>query len=81
MDEVLTQEDRELEALVSLISDEQKSRDGQQYNVFEYGSDEEDYDALFLEALANARGDGETPTAHEVVQELDLDYEMDVCVG
>lgn len=81
MDEVLTQEDRELEALVSLMSDQQKSRDGQQHDACEYGSDEEDYDDLFLEALANAKENGETPTPPKVVQQLDLDYEMDVSVG
>lgn len=81
MDEVLTQEDRELEALVSLMSDEQKSRDGQQHDASEYGSDEEDYDGLFLEALANAEGNWETLTVPKVVQEPDLDYEMDLSVG
>lgn len=77
----MTQEDRELEALVSLMSDEQKSRDGHQHDTSEYGSDEEDYDGLFLEALANAKGNGETPTAPKIVQKLDLDYEMDVSIG
>jgi len=81
VDEVVTHEDRELDALVSLMSNEERNRDGQQHDMSEYGSDEEDYDSLFLEALANAEGSGETMVVPKIVQDLDLDYEMDVSMG
>jgi len=81
VDEVLTQEDRELEALVSLMSNEEENGEGQQHDMSEYGSDEEDYDGLFLEALADAEGRGETLAAPKVTRDLHLDYEMDESMG
>lgn len=77
VDEVLTQEDRELEALVALIDQQQEEHE---QTISDYGSDDEDYDRIFLEAVAAAER-----CSCEVVPGSgacsDLDQEMDMSSG
>ena len=51
-DEVARQEDAEIEALVSLMDERDKSQPGQQFETLDtpYGSDEE-YDSLFMSVI------------------------------
>ena len=81
VDDVLTQEDREFEALISLMNKEEKVRDGQEHDLSDYGSDEEDYDVLFLEALAEADARRHTLAAPKDRLDLGLDYKMDESMG
>ena len=77
MDEVLTQEDREFEALVALIDQQQEEHE---QTISDYGNDDEDYDRIFMEAVAAAER-----SSCEVVPGSgpcsDLDQEMDMSSG
>ena len=54
MEEVLSQEEQELEALISLMeADDQTTRDEEGVTTG-YGSEEEDYDRLFTEVMGQA---------------------------
>ena len=78
MEEVLSQEEQELEALVSLMeADDQtaKDRDGASAG---YGSEEEDYDRLFMEVLEQPEGMQPTNTSRATP---DNDGEMDISMG
>ena len=77
VDEVLTQEDQELEALVALIDQQQEEHE---QTISGYGSDDDDYDRIFMEAVAAAER-----CSCEVVRgsgaRSDLDQEMDMSSG
>lgn len=75
--EVLTEEDRELEAFVALIDQQQEEHE---QTISDYGSDDEDYDRIFMEAVAAAE-----QSSCEGIPGLgacsDLDQEMDMSSG
>lgn len=79
VDQVLTQEEREFEALLSLMDEERE--DGQDHELSDYGSDEEDYDDLFLEALSHVDGRRDRPDARQEHSTPNQDDEMDVSMG
>lgn len=80
VDEALTQEDREIEALISLLDNEEKSGDGHPHDMSDYGSDEEDFDDLFLEALAKADKTSNALVSSRNPSDQNLDYEMDISI-
>ena len=54
VDEVLTQEDQEIDALVALIDEDVATKQEHPYPLSDYGSDDEEYDRILMEALASA---------------------------
>ena len=78
MEEVLSQEEQELEALVSLMeADHQTTRDVEAVTTG-YGSEEEDYDRLFTEVLGQAE---QIQPTNAPKAPPDEDAEMDTSVG
>lgn len=81
VDQILSQEIQEFEALVSSMHDNADQEDHhQQKTMSDYGSDEEEYDQLFMEVMSrpvtversiNEMGDGA----------LEQDQEMDISLG
>ena len=80
VDEVLTQEDLELEALISLMSNEEKTPDDQEHHMSDYGSDE-DYDSLLLETLAEVDHESGMVAAPKTQQDPQLGSQMDLSTG
>ena len=76
VDRIFSQEDREIEELVSLMQHTEKGeRTNQLANLTsDYGSDEEEYDQLFMEVMSKIDGntDGTAYTALEQDQEMDV---------
>lgn len=80
VDQILSQENQEFEAFVSLMQDDANQGDHHQQNqVFDYGSDGEEYDQLFKEVMSRQAfaersiatfGDG----AAEQDQEMDVSF-------
>ncbi len=78
VEQVLSQEDQELEALVSLMEAEGKVSQDHVPSPTEYGSDDEDYNDIFKEVLngsdAQLRADGAR-------NQTEQDQEMDTSNG
>ena len=76
VDEALTQEHQEIEALVALMDQDDIREHEHDDQPSDYGSDDEDYDRIFMEAVAAAersRGDdtnSEMPSYQD--QEMDM---------
>lgn len=75
MEQVLSQEEQDLQALVSLMEDRDDQSLPQASTPAEYGSDDDDYDNIFMEALngfnAQAQGEAMKPQI-EQNQEMDM---------
>lgn len=71
---MLSQEDQELQALVSLMEDNDDQSPPHARPHAEYGSDDDDYDNIFMEALngfdPQAQHDG---TKHHIEQTQEMD--------
>ena len=79
IDEILSQENQEFEALVSSMQDDER-RHRQQTTVSDYGSNEEEYDQLFMEFMSREGSlEGRTRTVGYNAHEKDL--EMDISAG
>ena len=77
VDEILTQESQEVEALVALLDGEAGER---QKEASDYGSDDEVYDRIFMESVAVAESNGvNAAQASEVPSntELEMDTSSD----
>ena len=78
VDQILSQEDQEFEALVLLMQG--GDQDHQQKTNLDYGSDEEEYDRLFMEVISR-QGSAERGTSMVGHDAPKQDQEMDVSVG
>lgn len=78
MDEVLSQEEQELEALVSLMEADNLIAKDQDNATAGYGSEEEDYDRLFMEVLEQPERMQATNTTRAPPNN---DGEMDISMG
>lgn len=56
VDHILPQEDQELEAIFSSMEYERQQDDYQTYPMSNYGSDDEEYDKLFMEVILGQEG-------------------------
>ena len=77
IDEVLTQENREIEALVALLDQEQGEHEN---SMSDYGSDDEGYDRIFMDAVAAAESQ-RTGSEQVTEAQVELDLEMDTSSG
>ena len=69
VDHVQSQENAEMEALLSLMSQDEQSLDAQQYQISDFGSDD---DSMFLDALDEAEADVDGDNV-ELISDADLD--------
>ena len=74
---VITQEERELQELLALAEEEERNEEMREPGSERWGSDEEDYDSLFMEYLSSQKV-GEQQTM-EVVDEAE--DSMDTSIG
>lgn len=80
MDEVVSQEDREFEALISLVEEAARPTDDQGVNIHEYGSEDEEYDGLCVQLVSEVeKGDSETNVL--TTSSSDPGQEMDTSIG
>ena len=78
VDIVLSQENEELEALLSLMSQENIPEDQREHTMSDFGSDVDDYDSVFLDALAEAEGKANrTQTTSTAPIDQAVDSQMD----
>lgn len=81
VDRILSQETQEFEALVSSMQDNADQKDHhQQKTISEYGSDEEEYDQLFMEVMSR-QGLAERSTDAVGDGAPEQDQEMDISLG
>ena len=80
IDQILSQENQDFEALVSSMQDNARQEHRQQTTVSDYGNDEEEYDQLFMEFMSRERSaERRTRTVgYDVPEE---EQEMDISVG
>ena len=81
VDQILLRENQEFEALVSSMQDHAEEEDqNQQDTLSHYGSDEDEYDQLFIEVMSRQRSTEEgTDLGGESAAEQDQD--MDISMG
>lgn len=77
MDDVVSQLDNEFEASISLVEQAAQPIDDHELLTNEYGSEDEDYDGLFLQLLSKIEGrdngnDGCSTSARCPGQEMDM---------
>ena len=80
IEDALFHEDQEIEALVSLMDCEATGKGDCEHGPSEYGSDEEDYDRIFIEAAAAAEVRSIEANNGPVSQQC-LDHDMDMSLG
>ena len=80
VDQILSQEDQEFEALVLSMHGSADQEHHQQKTNLDYGSDEEEYDRLFMEVIST-QGSAERGTSMVCHDAPKQDQEMDVSVG
>ena len=80
VDRILLQENQEFEAHVSSMQDIADQELHQHDTISDYGSDEEEYDQLFLKFISR-RGSAERSTFTVGDDAPIQDHEMDVSVG
>lgn len=80
VEQVILQEDQEFEALVSLLQESNQAVEDRENVATDYGSDEEDYDRLFIEVMTK---EGITRSDPEGSQEKapNRDQDMDMSLG
>ena len=86
VDQMLSQEDEECQALVSLLEEGERAaetlRSGDHEEMLSnYGSDTEDYDHLLTDALFQQQQQARTSTAQAEQGPLVEDHDMDVSMG
>ena len=77
LDQILLQEDQELEAIVSSMEDDTQQEDYQMYQMSNYGSDDEEYDKLFMEVMSEEEGNANSE-ARSVMAKPEDGRAMDV---
>ena len=80
VDQILSQDDQEFEALVLSMQGSADQEQHQQKTNLDYGSDEEEYDRLFREVISR-QGSAERGTSTAGHDAPKQDQEMDVSVG
>ena len=81
VDQFLSHENQEFEALVSSMQDSADQEDHhQQTTMSDYGSDEEEYDQLFMEIMSR-QGSGERRTDMIDENAPAQDHDMDISLG
>jgi len=82
VDMIMSQEDQEFEALVSLLQDQRAEGGGHQEAANEYGSDEEDYDydQLFMDIMPDEK-QPQSRSTEGGVPALEAEQDMDLSVG
>lgn len=80
IEDVLIQEDQEIEALVSLMDCEATRKDDCEHAPSEYGSDEEDFDRICIEAATPAEL-GSIKGKNAPDSQSCLDHDMDLSLG
>ena len=80
VDQILSQEDQEFEALVLSMQRSADQEHHQQKTHLDYGSDEDEYDRLFMEVISRqgSAEQGISMVGHGAPKQ---DQEMDVSVG
>ena len=82
VDNVLSQENEELEALLSLMSQENIAQDQQEHPMSDFGSDVDEYDSIFLDVLAEVEGKGnEKQITSTDLADQAADSQMDTSMG
>lgn len=82
VDDVLSQENQELEALLSLNSLENRAIDDQEHAMSDFGSDVDEYDSIFLDALAEVESEANQARATSSAPPGQiLDSQMDTSMG
>ncbi|SLM40919.1 hypothetical protein LPUS_11775 [Lasallia pustulata] len=78
MEEVLSREEQELEALISLMERDDRAAKDREGATADYGSEEEDYDRLFMEVFERPerRHPSNTPRAPQGT-DVEMDITMD----
>ena len=78
VDQIILQENQEFEALVSSMQDHAEEEDqSQQDTLSHYGSDEDEYDQLFIEVMSRQRSTEEgADVGGESATEQDQDMDM-----
>ena len=79
VDQILSQDDQEFEALVLSMQGGADQKHQRKSNL-DYGSDEEEYDRLFMEVISR-QGSAERVTSMVGHDPSKQDQEMDVSVG
>ncbi len=75
VDQILSQEDQEFEALISLLQDREHD---EERNPSAYGSDDEEYDRLFMEMMPKEElAGGEARKAEKTEADEVMDMSMD----
>ena len=85
VDQILTLEDQQFQALISLMSEAKESVDGQeaethQQTTSEYGSDEEEYDRLFMDVMSEPQQASGSQTGIQdsrLTETQDMDISME----
>ncbi|CAF9914175.1 hypothetical protein IMSHALPRED_001839 [Imshaugia aleurites] len=81
VDQILSQEYQEFEALISSMQDSADQGDHhQQSTTSDYGSDEEEYDRLFMEVMSSQGSAGRRSDTVED-RRVEQDHEMDISLG
>lgn len=75
VDQILSQEDQEFEALISLMQSEEHN---EERNTSTYSSDDEEYDQLFMDVMSKEEvAEGDVKEAGKT----DTDEVMDISMG
>ena len=79
VDEILSQEDQEIEELVSWMqhAEGHKNEEPAQHPISDYGSDDEEYDKLFMDVVTKASGQKESNAGTDLGQALEMDLSLD----
>lgn len=81
VDQILSQENQEFEALLSSIQDDTDQEDHHRQTIkSDYGSDEEEYDQLFMEVMSR-QGSTERNTDTVGYGPPEQDQDMDISLG
>lgn len=81
VDQILLRENQEFEALVSSMQDHAEEEvQNQQDTLSHYGSDEDEYDQLFVEVMSRQRSteEGTDPGGESATEQ---DHDMDMTMG
>ena len=77
IDQILSQEEQAFEALVSLIQVGQGGQTGKENTRSSYGSDDEEYNQIFVEAIAKG-GTTEAKVERDITHDFAQDEYMDM---
>ena len=84
VDQILSQEDLESQALFCLINDANKAgktvKPDDQEDLSDFGSEAEDYDRLFMDFVSPQNQRGEVPMSQDRDSSLPGPQEMDICL-